>query len=165
MAISASTLVNMLCEQIKSRPHKNISDLKIIGIRTGGVWVAKQLADRLGIESQIGVLDISFYRDDFSRIGVDPKVQPTTLPWDVEDQSILLVDDILHSGRTIRAAMDQIFDFGRPSRIELAVLIARQGRELPIQADFVGEEIHLESGKQVKLVGPEPLEYVVESMV
>ena len=164
MTISVLPLVKQLGDNILADKVSNASALKIIGIRTGGVWIAELLAKHLSYNDSIGVLDISFYRDDFSRIGIDPKVQPTTLPWDVDDQHILLVDDILHSGRTIRAALDQIFDFGRPASITLAVIVDRSGRELPIQADYVGTEMNLESGQQVKLTGPDPLELVVETI-
>ncbi len=164
MTISVLPLVKQLGDNILADKHNSLSALKIIGIRTGGVWIAELLAKHLSYNDSIGVLDISFYRDDFSRIGIDPKVQPTTLPWDVDDQHILLVDDILHSGRTIRAALDQIFDFGRPASITLAVIVDRSGRELPIQADYVGTEMNLESGQQVKLTGPDPLELVVETI-
>ena len=164
MNISVLPLVKKLGDNVQNFCKGSTSELKVIGIRTGGIWIAEHLADTLAISAPLGVLDISFYRDDFSRIGMDPKVQPTTLPWDVDGQNILLVDDILHSGRTIRAALDQIFDFGRPASVRLAVLVDRSGRELPIQADFIGTEMVLEDNQQVKLTGPEPLELCVETL-
>ncbi|MCK4703923.1 MAG: bifunctional pyr operon transcriptional regulator/uracil phosphoribosyltransferase PyrR, partial [Gammaproteobacteria bacterium] len=106
--------------------------------------------------------DISFYRDDFSRIGMNPQVKPSNLPSQIEDRHIILVDDVLHTGRTIRAAMNEIFDYGRPASITLVCLIERSGREIPIQADVVGQRVHLNNNQHIKLTGPEPLEFVVE---
>jgi pyrimidine operon attenuation protein/uracil phosphoribosyltransferase len=131
---------------------------RIIGIHTGGIWIAEQLQQRLPIEVAAGQLNIAFYRDDFSRIGVHPHVEPSKLDFDVEGKNIILVDDILYTGRTVRAALNEIFDFGRPERVVLAVLVDRSGRELPIQADVVGAHLSLSAGEHVKLAGPQPLE-------
>ncbi len=129
----------------------------IIGIQTGGLWVAKRIKTLLGINLPLGELNIAFYRDDFSRIGIHPRVTPSSLPFDIEDRHIVLIDDVLFTGRTIRAAMNEIFDYGRPASISLAVLIDRSGRELPIQADVVGKRLALDVDEHVKLLGPEPL--------
>ncbi len=129
----------------------------MIGIHTGGVWVAQQLHQRLKLNEPLGTLDISFYRDDFTRIGIHPQVQPSTLPLSVDGRHIILVDDVLYTGRTIRAAFNELFDYGRPASIMLAVLVERDGRELPIQADAVGQHVSLKAGEQIKLQGPEPL--------
>ena len=129
----------------------------IIGIQTGGLWVAKRISQLLGITSPLGELNIAFYRDDFSRIGIHPRVSPSSLPFDIEDRHIILIDDVLYTGRTIRAAMNEIFDYGRPASISLAVLIDRSGRELPIQASVVGKRLALDADEHVKLLGPEPL--------
>lgn len=129
----------------------------MIGIHTGGVWVAQQLHRLLGIEAPLGELDISFYRDDFSRIGMNPQVRPSQLPFSVDDRHIILVDDVLHTGRTIRAAMNELFDYGRPASITLAVLVERDGRELPIEAAITGQHMELGENEHVKLTGPEPL--------
>ena len=129
----------------------------MVGIHTGGVRLAERLHRALGLSEPLGRLNISFYRDDFTRIGVHPQVKPSHLPVDVEGRDILLVDDVLHTGRTIRAALNEIFDYGRPARVWLAVLVDRDGRELPIQADVVGVKLALAEGQQVKLSGPEPL--------
>ena len=107
----------------------------------------------MGVSEPLGLLDISFYRDDFSEIGIHPQVQPSELPFSVEGRTILLVDDVLYTGRTIRAALNEIFDYGRPQRVILAVLIDRDGRQIPIQADCVGAQIELETGQRIKLVG------------
>lgn len=132
-------------------------DPLMIGIHSGGVWIAELLHKKLGIKSPLGQLNITFYRDDFSRIGLHPRVKPSSLPFTVKDKTIILVDDVLHTGRTVRAALNEIFDYGRPAKVILAVLIERSGRELPIQADVVGKTITLKPGEHVKLSGPEPL--------
>ena len=132
-------------------------DLLMVGIRTGGLWVANQLHKLLKLDSELGELNISFYRDDFSTLGLHPEVKPSKLPVDITDKHIILVDDVLYTGRTIRAAMNEIFDYGRPATITLAVLIDREEQELPISADIVGKSITLNEGEHVKLLGPEPL--------
>jgi pyrimidine operon attenuation protein/uracil phosphoribosyltransferase len=129
----------------------------MIGIHTGGVWVADQLHRRLQLDEPVGTLDISFYRDDFTRVGMNPQVKASSLPVDVDRRHIILVDDVLHTGRTIRAAMNEIFDYGRPNSVALAVLVERNGRELPIQADVVGEHMKLGADQHVKLAGPDEL--------
>jgi pyrimidine operon attenuation protein/uracil phosphoribosyltransferase len=132
-------------------------DALVIGIHTGGVWVAERLRRRLGVEAPLGELNIAFYRDDFSRIGIHPEVKPSRLPFTVDDRHLLLVDDVLHTGRTVRAAMNEIFDWGRPASVNLAVLVDRGGRELPVQPDVVGKSLSLRDDEHVKLTGPEPL--------
>lgn len=129
----------------------------MIGIHTGGVWIAEALHRRLGLEQPLGTLDISFYRDDFSRVGMHPQVRPSNLPFNVEDQHIILVDDVLQTGRTIRAALNEIFDYGRPASVMLAVLVERSGHELPIQADVAAIHMDLDDDEQIKLLGPTPL--------
>ncbi len=129
----------------------------MVGIHTGGVWVAKQLHRRLGLEEPLGSLDISFYRDDFTRIGMNPVVKPSELPFSIDNRHLILVDDVLHTGRTIRAAMNELFDYGRPASIVLAALVERDGRELPIQANVVGRHIELDADRHIKLSGPDPL--------
>lgn len=137
--------------------ERRIDDPVMVGIHTGGVWIAERLHQLLAIDTPIGTLDISFYRDDFSRIGMHPQVKPSNLPFDVDDRHIILVDDVLQSGRTIRAAMNEIFDYGRPASVLLATLVDRSGRELPIQADVSGLAMDLSGNEQIKLSGPEPL--------
>ena len=129
----------------------------MIGIHSGGVWIAEHLHQHLGLKEPLGHLDISFYRDDFSRIGMNPQVKPSHLPFSIDDRHIILVDDVLYTGRTIRAALNEIFDYGRPAAVSLAVLIDRGGRELPIEANVTGLKIDLASGENIKLKGPEPL--------
>jgi pyrimidine operon attenuation protein/uracil phosphoribosyltransferase len=136
---------------------EEIREPAIVGIRTGGVWIAERLRTMLRIEEPLGELNIAFYRDDFSRIGIHPTVEPSSLPFDVDNRDLILVDDILYTGRTIRAAMNEIFDYGRPRSIRLAVLFDRSGRELPIQADIVGAHLSLKPREHAKLTGPSPL--------
>lgn len=143
---------------------KAIVDPLMVGIHTGGVWVATALHQQLKISEPLATLDISFYRDDFSRIGMNPKVKPSNLPPNVEDRHIILVDDVLHTGRTIRAAMNELFDYGRPASITLVCLIDRSGRELPLQADVVGEYVNLNKGEHIKLTGPEPMAFDIQQM-
>ncbi|MBK5938686.1 bifunctional pyr operon transcriptional regulator/uracil phosphoribosyltransferase [Halochromatium roseum] len=129
----------------------------MVGIHSGGVWVAERLHQRLGLQEPMGQLDISFYRDDFTRIGTHPQVRPSDLPVPVDDRHIVLIDDVLQTGRTIRAALNVLFDYGRPASVVLAILAGRDGRELPIEPDVVGLYAELEPGEQIKLTGPEPL--------
>ena len=137
--------------------QRGISEPLMVGIHTGGAWLAERLHKMLGLKQPLASLDISFYRDDFSRIGMNPQVKPSSLPPQVEDCHIVLVDDVLQTGRTIRAAMNELFDYGRPASITLACLVERSGRELPIQADVVGQELELGAHEQIKLTGPDPL--------
>jgi len=132
-------------------------DPVMIGIHTGGVWVAEQLHRQLALTVPLGKLDISFYRDDFTRIGMNPQVRPSDIPFEVEDRHIILVDDVVQSGRTIRAALNEIFDYGRPASVTLVTLIERGGRELPIQPDVSGLRPPLEPHEHIRLKGPEPL--------
>jgi pyrimidine operon attenuation protein/uracil phosphoribosyltransferase len=136
----------------------------MIGIRTGGVWIAEHMHRRLNISEPLGLLDISFYRDDFSQIGVNPKVKPSQLPTHIEGRDIILIDDVFYTGRTIRAAMNEIFDYGRPNQIVLAVLIERDGRQIPLNPDCVGIRITLDAGQRIKLTGPEPLGVYLETV-
>lgn len=135
----------------------NRANPAMIGIHTGGAWLARHIHERLQIEDPMGELNIAFYRDDFSRIGMHPSVEPSKLPFTVDDRHLILIDDILYTGRTIRAAMNEIFDYGRPASIMLAVLIDRTGRELPVQADVIGTNLALGEAEHVKLIGPKPL--------
>ncbi len=157
-AVDLDKLLNDLAAQLKQHVSEHgIEAPLMIGIHSGGVWVAEQLHQLLGLKDPLGHLDISFYRDDFSRIGMNPQVKPSHLPFNVDDRHIILVDDVLYTGRTIRAALNEIFDYGRPATVSLAVLIDRGGRELPIEANFSGIKMELASGENVKLKGPEPL--------
>lgn len=136
--------LSRLASEIVEENH-GASDLYLVGIRRRGVPLAERLADKIadleGVRPTVGILDITLYRDDLSTVGANPVVNRTELPAPVENHNIVLVDDVLYTGRTIRAALDQLIDFGRPRRVQLAVLVdrGREHRELPIQADFVGK--------------------------
>ena len=156
--IDISLLLDNMIDRLSS--HCDARALKnplMIGIQRGGVWVASQLHHKLALKDPLGELNIAFYRDDFSKIGIHPEVRPSKLSTNLDGRHVILVDDVLHTGRTIRAAMNEIFDYGRPASIILAILIERSGRELPVHADIIGKTITLKAGEHVKLSGPEPL--------
>nr|WP_297403456.1 bifunctional pyr operon transcriptional regulator/uracil phosphoribosyltransferase PyrR [uncultured Marinobacter sp.] len=160
--MTAQLEIDQLLDQLEAGlrrilQERGVDAPALIGIRTGGVWLADIMSKRLGLNEPYGELDISFYRDDFSRIGLNPRVTPSSLPFDTEGRDIILIDDVIMSGRTIRAAMNEIFDYGRPASIILATLIDLGARELPIQPDVSGRALVLESHQRVKLRGPEPL--------
>ena len=160
-------LLGQMAQQIRHRlstlaqSSESMIDVLMIGIHTDGVWIAKRLHQMLELAEPLCTLDISFCRDDFSRIGMNPQVKPSQLPVSVDGRHILLVDDILHTGRTIRAALNEIFDYGRPASVTLIVLGERTGRELPIQADVVGKHLDLSAQEHVKLSGPDELKLTV----
>lgn len=138
-------------------------DPLMIGIHTGGAWLAEHLHRELDIQSTLGTLDISFHRDDFSQSGLNPKVQPSNLPCSTEGRHIFLVDDVIMSGRTIRAALNELFDYGRPASVTLITLLDLQQRELPIQADIIGGTLAISPDQVVKLTGPEPLALAIHN--
>jgi pyrimidine operon attenuation protein / uracil phosphoribosyltransferase len=123
----------------------------LVGIHTGGVWLAERLLENLQLPLPSGTLDVSFYRDDFARIGLHPQVRPSDIPFTVEGSHIILVDDVLYTGRTIRAAINELFDYGRPASVRLAALIDRGGRELPIAAQYIGAVLDVPSDKMLAL--------------
>ena len=133
----------------------------MIGIHTGGLWVAERLYTELNLSSSLCSININFYRDDFSQIGLHPRVSASEIPENVEGRHLILVDDVLQTGRTIRAALNEIFSYGRPDSVRLAVLVERGGRELPIQPDVVGLRLPLTAHQHIKLTGPETLELVL----
>jgi len=156
-------LLDKMAAELRTRlAARQAANPLMIGIHSGGVWVAERLHALLDLEEPLGQLDISFYRDDFTRIGLNPAVRPSQLPFTVDERHIILVDDVLYTGRTIRAALNEIFDYGRPDSVTLAVLVDRGGRELPIQADVVGTSMSLSAHEHVKLSGPEPLQLIVK---
>ncbi|WP_295454823.1 bifunctional pyr operon transcriptional regulator/uracil phosphoribosyltransferase PyrR [uncultured Thiodictyon sp.] len=149
----AAELRNLIAERAIAAPL-------MVGIHTGGVWVAERLHAALSLSDPLGRLDISFYRDDFTRIGLHPQVHPSHLPAAVEGRHVILVDDVLQTGRTIRAALNVLFDYGRPKSVILAALAERGGRQLPIEPNVVGLHARLAPGEQLKLTGPVPLALV-----
>lgn len=160
--------IDCLLKQLESEIRLQISQRKlnnplIIGIHSGGGWIAEAMHQRLGIQEPLGLLDITFYRDDFSQIGMHPKVKPSQLPRHVEGRDIILIDDVFYTGRTIRAALNEIFDYGRPNQVLLAVLIERNGRQIPLQPDCYGSKISLPEGQRIKLGGPHPLTIQIQT--
>jgi pyrimidine operon attenuation protein / uracil phosphoribosyltransferase len=154
-ATGITRTLSRLALQIVER-NSGTSDLLLVGIRRRGVPLAERLADIIAqLEGQrppTGQLDITLYRDDLSTVGPRPIVNKTEIPGDITNRAIVLVDDVLYTGRTIRAALDELVDFGRPRRVELAVLIDRGHRELPIQADYVGKYLQTTDAEIVKVM-------------
>lgn len=148
---TVDTWLDRMAQAIREDLGERLPDLLVVGIHTGGVRVARALHARLGIDGPLHTLDISFYRDDFTRIGLNPRVGRSDLPVQLADRDILLVDDVLYSGRTVRAALNELFDYGRPACVRLAVLVERSGHELPIRADFVGQRMDLAHNEQIRL--------------
>lgn len=152
--------------------NRGVENLAFVGIRTRGVQIAERLIEKIepleGRRLPLGMLDITLYRDDMLRKLKKPQVQQTDIPFDIDGKVVVLVDDVLYTGRTVRAALDALMDFGRPGRIQLAVLIDRGHRELPIKADFVGQEVKTTTGEEVRVkfknVDGEDGVYLVESM-
>ena len=147
-----SRVMNRIAHRVIERNH-GAAGIAIVGIRRRGDWLAKRLAERIrsieNIDVPFGALDINLYRDDFQMRSSQPIVRTSEIPFDVEDRTIVLVDDVLYTGRTIRAALDELTDYGRPKSIQLAVLINRDGRELPIQADYTGEQVPIAPDENV----------------
>lgn len=147
--------VSRIAYEIVER-NRGTENLVIIGIQTKGVSLAKLIIKKIeeieGIKLELGSLDITFYRDDLTRLSKHPVVAGNDIAFSIEDKKIILVDDVLYSGRTIRAAMEELFDMGRPEKIELAVLIDRGNRELPIRADYVGKDVPTSHDEYIDVV-------------
>ncbi len=158
MTQDCTVLLDQLARDIQ---HDIGDDAVMVGIRTGGAWVAQALNERLSTPLPLGELNINFYRDDFTRIGLHPNVAASDIAFDIEGKTVVLVDDVLYSGRTIKAALNELFDFGRPAKVLLAVLIQRNGQELPIQANYVGEQMQLNDAQYITIRGPEPITYEI----
>lgn len=144
----AELVFKNLAKKIQS---DNGKDFSLIGIHTGGVWLAERLHQELAITQPLGTLDVSFYRDDFDKIGLHSQIKRSNIPFEVEGAHIILVDDVLYTGRTIRAAINELFDYGRPASVSLATLVDRGGRELPIVAQYTGIELELPADKMLEL--------------
>ena len=156
MARALDELAQAIAENRRGDP--GAEGLALIGIRNRGVPLAARLAgllsEKFAIQPQVGAIDITLYRDDLSTVGAKPIVSGTELPGDIENRTIVLVDDVLYTGRTVRAALDQLIDFGRPRRVQLAVLVDRgnEHRELPIQADYIGKHVPTKKSEIIKVM-------------
>jgi len=146
----AEALYRTLLEQVRTG-LAGVPDAAIVGIHSGGAWLAERLAGDLDLKNRLGFIDVSFYRDDYAKKGLHPDVKPTHIGFNVDGATIVLVDDVLFTGRTTRAAINVLFDYGRPQCIRLAALADRGGRELPVAADFVGVRTTLEPGQSLSL--------------
>ncbi len=151
-------LIKRMAQDLRAQLGDALPTAVMVGIQTGGYWIAERLHRELNLHEPLGSLSTRLYRDDFNRIGLHPKITPSSLTAPIEGRCVILVDDVLHTGRTLRAAMNELFDYGRPAAIRLTVLIDRGGHELPIAADVIGQKIPLPTGQHVKLSGPEPLQ-------
>ncbi len=168
---SLNRTLSRLAHQIVES-NRGAENLVLVGILTRGVQIAERLVAKIepleGRRLPLGMLDITFYRDDMLRKLKKPRVQATNIPFDIDGKVVMLVDDVLYTGRTIRAALDALMDFGRPARIQLAVLIDRGHRELPIKADFIGQEVKTTAGEEVRVklknVDGEDGVYLVEAL-
>ncbi|HEY0064065.1 MAG TPA: bifunctional pyr operon transcriptional regulator/uracil phosphoribosyltransferase PyrR [Telluria sp.] len=146
----AEALYQVLLAQVRAG-LAGVPDAAIVGIHSGGAWLAERLAADLGLQQRLGFIDVSFYRDDYAKKGLHPDVKPTNIGFNVDRANVVLVDDVLATGRTTRAAINVLFDFGRPARIMLATLADRGGRELPVAADFVGTHATLDAAQSLVL--------------
>ncbi len=147
LSLDAPTLYQELCKGVKDLMQ---TETKLIGIASGGVWLAQQLQADLKLTGKAGVISSAMHRDDFSKRGLAHSVQ-TQLPFDVNGQDIVLIDDVLYTGRTIRAVLNELFDYGRPARVRLAVLVDRGGRQLPVSADFAAARVSLPAEQSIAL--------------
>ncbi|RJG10808.1 bifunctional pyr operon transcriptional regulator/uracil phosphoribosyltransferase PyrR [Massilia cavernae] len=151
----AEALYRELLQQVRTG-LQDVENAAIVGIHSGGAWLAQRLAHDLGVENRLGFIDVSFYRDDYAKKGLHPDVKPTHIGFPVDSATIVLVDDVLYTGRTTRAAINVLFDYGRPARIMLAALADRGGRELPVAAEFVATRVTLGANQSLALArGPE----------
>jgi pyrimidine operon attenuation protein/uracil phosphoribosyltransferase len=148
--LDAEALYTTLAKQLTTSLAQT-ENVALVGIYSGGAWLAERLAADMQLKERLGFIDVSFYRDDYAEKGLHANVKPTQIPFEVDDATIVLVDDVLYTGRTTRAAINELFDYGRPRKIMLAALIDRGGRELPIAADFVAETIALSEDKSLVL--------------
>ena len=146
--------ITRLAHEIIER-NKGVDRIAVVGVRTRGATLAERIVDKIeaieGKRVPLGILDITLYRDDFRRRLKQPVVQVTDIPFEIDDIDVILVDDVLYTGRTARAALDALMDFGRPSSVQLVVLVDRGHRELPIHADYVGKNIPTSIGEEVQV--------------
>ena len=152
-----------LCQQLARELKPQVKpSTAMIGIHTGGAWLAERLHAALGLQEPLGLLDIAFYRDDYAKQGLAKDPKRSKIPFDVEGRDLLLVDDVLHTGRTVRAAMNELFDYGRPASIALVVLAERDGRQLPVCAQFAGARLAVPAGMRLRLKRDEQGKFSLE---
>ena len=159
--VEVGAILAHLGESLKSvLITRNLENPVLVGIHTGGVWVAQVLHELCAVAAPLGMLDVSYHRDDIQRRNMRP-LKPVQMSTSLDDRHVILVDDVLHTGRTTRAALNELFEYGRPASVSLAVLVDRPGREVPVAADMVGKHLEIGSNDTVKLQGPEPLELLI----
>jgi pyrimidine operon attenuation protein / uracil phosphoribosyltransferase len=155
LLLDAPTLYQELLKGVKNLREANTPNpTQLLGIYAGGAWLAESLQRDLALPGKVGVISSAMHRDDFSKRGLAHSVQ-TQIPFDVNGQDILLIDDVLYTGRTIRAVLNELFDYGRPARVRLAVLVDRGGRQLPVQADFAAARVSLPAAQSLALARSE----------
>ena len=158
MVLDAKDLARILDKMTQEiiDTHRQMDKLALIGVHTRGVFIARRIQERIlaqqGVSLETGAVDINLYRDDWTRIGAQPVVRKSEIDFNIDGKKIILIDDVLFTGRTVRAAMDALMDFGRPARIELSVLIDRGHRELPIHANYIGQTIKTTLGEAVNVL-------------
>ncbi len=170
MSINNNYNIPQYLEQMAQQLSQYLNEQQIekplmVGVHSSGVWLANVLHHKLNLEEPLAELNTSFYRDDFNRIGLHAQIKPSKMPISVENKHIILVDDVLYTGRTVRAAMNELFDYGRPASITLVVLIDRGGRELPIAAQIVGFHQQLAPESDFKLSDSDNLELSIVQRV
>ncbi|MBA6419081.1 MULTISPECIES: bifunctional pyr operon transcriptional regulator/uracil phosphoribosyltransferase PyrR [Pseudomonas] len=157
-------LLQQMADQLsRYLQERQIDDPAFVGIHTGGVWIAEALHQQVAPNAPMGTLDIAFYRDDFEQHGLPQRVRPSELPFTVDGRHLILVDDVLMTGRTIRAALNELFDYGRPASVTLVTLLDIEARQLPVRADILGASLALPAGQRVKLTGPSPLQLTLNA--
>jgi pyrimidine operon attenuation protein/uracil phosphoribosyltransferase len=163
LALDAEALYTELLARVGALLKTSPAPVRLVGITSGGVWLAERLQRDLGLEGDAGVISYGLHRDDFARRGLAVSAQ-TLLPFDVQGAHVLLVDDVLYTGRTLRAVVNELFDYGRPASVRLAVLVDRGGRELPIQADVVATTVTLPPDQSLELARDDQgrLQFVIE---
>ncbi|HYF41627.1 MAG TPA: bifunctional pyr operon transcriptional regulator/uracil phosphoribosyltransferase PyrR [Ramlibacter sp.] len=148
LALDAEALYRELLRGVQ---QLRTPDTRLVGITSGGAWLAARLQKELGLAGEAGVISSAMHRDDFARRGLSGAGQQTHLAFDVNDAHILLLDDVLYTGRTLRAVLNELFDYGRPASVKLAVLVDRGGRELPVQADYAAARVALPASQSLEL--------------
>ncbi|MFO1245489.1 MAG: bifunctional pyr operon transcriptional regulator/uracil phosphoribosyltransferase PyrR [Ramlibacter sp.] len=149
LVLDAEALYRELLRGVKAL--RATGDARLVGVTSGGAWLAERLQKDLGLPGSAGVISSAMHRDDFSRRGLAAAAQQTQLDFDVNGTHVILLDDVLYTGRTIRAVLNELFDYGRPASVRLAVLVDRGGRELPVEADFAAARVALPAGQSLAL--------------